>query len=165
MERIEADYNESFLRRMMVKIDWPAMAQTAFAVRLLLPCAPANPVQLGIEKLPQDRPDDVDEALLRRIHGVIMEVLLLVVSLLNLLVKTSVKSGRMICPNCNHVYPIKDGIPNMLLMETALDKDLHFIIEILDDTHLFVDARKVNDAQLALDEILEANTYRAAGED
>ena len=43
----------------------------------------------------------------------------------------------------------------------ALDKDLHFIIEILDDTHLFVDPRKIDDALVELERILEDNTYRA----
>lgn len=26
----------------------------------------------------------------------------------------------MVCPNCGHVYPIKDGVPNMLLAEHEL---------------------------------------------
>jgi hypothetical protein len=73
----------------------------------------------------------------------------------------------------------------------ALDKDMHFIIKILDDTvsltnafaysdhshsfwsrtnsypmsfsyqHLFVDPRKIDSALQELDKILEENTYKA----
>ncbi|KAI8849742.1 TFIIH subunit TTDA/Tfb5 [Chytridium lagenaria] len=46
----------------------------------------------------------------------------------------------------------------------ALNKDLGFIIELLDDTHIFVDARKIDHALQQLEEILEQNTYRAADE-
>ncbi|KAF9156106.1 hypothetical protein BGX20_004316 [Mortierella sp. AD010] len=32
-------------------------------------------------------------------------------------IKTHIKSGKMVCPNCQHIYIIRDGIPNMLLAE------------------------------------------------
>ncbi|KAJ3105330.1 hypothetical protein HDU97_008227 [Phlyctochytrium planicorne] len=92
LESLEAEFNEAFLRRFMVKLSWPALVQTAFV--------------LGLDQLPQDLPEEVDEALLRRVHMIIME--------------TEVKSGRMICPGCGHVFPIKDGIPNMLLQENEV---------------------------------------------
>jgi multifunctional methyltransferase subunit TRM112 len=44
-----------------------------------------------------------NEEFLKVVHGVILE--------------THVQQGDMICPNCSHVYKIKDGIPNMLLAE------------------------------------------------
>lgn len=28
-----------------------------------------------------------------------------------------VKEGELICPNCNRSFPIKDGVPNLLLNE------------------------------------------------
>ncbi|KAI8851453.1 Trm112p-domain-containing protein, partial [Chytridium lagenaria] len=85
LETLEVEYNENFLRRFLVKLDWPALVQTAFL--------------LGIDQLPQDLPVDFDEELLGRLHRIIME--------------TDVKSGRMVCPSCGHIYPIKDGIPNI----------------------------------------------------
>ncbi|KAJ3311648.1 hypothetical protein HDV04_003912 [Boothiomyces sp. JEL0838] len=33
----------------------------------------------------------------------------------DVLLKTKIKEGEMVCRGCGHVYPIKDGIPNMLL--------------------------------------------------
>jgi len=34
--------------------------------------------------------------------------------------KVDITSGRMVCQGCNHVYPIRDGIPNMLLTESEV---------------------------------------------
>lgn len=34
-----------------------------------------------------------------------------------LLVKRQIVDGEMICPNCDRVYEIKNGIANMLLQE------------------------------------------------
>jgi multifunctional methyltransferase subunit TRM112 len=44
-----------------------------------------------------------DESFLQALHTVLMD--------------TQVKEGKMICSNCQHCYPIKDGIANMLLRE------------------------------------------------
>ncbi len=41
-----------------------------------------------------------------------------------------------------------------------LDESIHFIIENLDEEHLFVDAQYVDMLQKKIDEILEENTYR-----
>ncbi|KAJ3219130.1 hypothetical protein HDU67_002463 [Dinochytrium kinnereticum] len=92
LESLEAEFNENFMRRLLIKLDWPALSQTAFL--------------LGVDQLPNEMPIDVEEELLRRIHRVIME--------------TEVKAGRMVCPNCGHIYQIKDGIPNMLLQENEV---------------------------------------------
>jgi multifunctional methyltransferase subunit TRM112 len=41
-------------------------------------------------------------------------------SLHRLLLETEIIEGELICPNCNRAYPIKDGIPNMLLKDDEL---------------------------------------------
>lgn len=33
-----------------------------------------------------------------------------------------VVEGQMICPNCQHIYQIRSGIPNMLLAEHEIGK-------------------------------------------
>ncbi|KAG0178840.1 hypothetical protein DFQ28_004005 [Apophysomyces sp. BC1034] len=91
VELIEADYNPDFLVNMLPKIEWEALTSTA--------------VQLGISTLPPQIPENAteNEDFLKALHSVLLE--------------THIQHGKMICANCQHVYNIKDGIPNMLLAE------------------------------------------------
>ncbi|GAA5814609.1 hypothetical protein MFLAVUS_008108 [Mucor flavus] len=91
VELIEADFNPEFLSNMMNKIEWDALYNTA--------------IQLGINTLPAQLPEDAEEneEFLKLVHNVLLE--------------THVQQGQMVCPNCAHVYKIRDGIPNMLLAE------------------------------------------------
>ncbi|GAA5794897.1 hypothetical protein EDC94DRAFT_591859 [Helicostylum pulchrum] len=91
VELIEADFNAEFLSNMMNKIEWDALYNTA--------------IQLGINTLPAQMPEDAEEneEFLKLVHNVLLE--------------THVQQGQMVCPNCAHVYKIRDGIPNMLLAE------------------------------------------------
>ncbi|KAI8619038.1 hypothetical protein BC830DRAFT_1165682 [Chytriomyces sp. MP71] len=92
LEQVEVEFSEDFCRRLINKLDWPAFVQTAFA--------------LGVEQLPEKLPESVDVEFLQRIHKIALE--------------TKLKAGRMVCNGCSHVYPITDGIPNMLLQETEV---------------------------------------------
>ncbi|KAI9481273.1 MAG: hypothetical protein EXX96DRAFT_566089 [Benjaminiella poitrasii] len=91
IELIEADFNPDFLANMLNKIEWEALVNTA--------------IQLGINTLPTEMPENAEEneEFLKLVHNVLLE--------------THVQQGQMICPNCSHVYKIRDGIPNMLLAE------------------------------------------------
>ncbi|KAI8636760.1 hypothetical protein BD408DRAFT_425612 [Parasitella parasitica] len=91
VELIEADFNVEFLSNIINKIEWDALYNTA--------------VQLGINTIPAQMPENIqdDEALLKIVHNVLLE--------------THIQQGKMVCPNCAHVYKITDGIPNMLLAE------------------------------------------------
>ncbi|KAG9298646.1 hypothetical protein G9A89_012714 [Geosiphon pyriformis] len=92
----ETEFNAQFLRNMLPKLEWSALVRTA--------------VQLGITNLPQVVPNtagqDLEDLFLRNLHHVLLE--------------THIQQGKMTCPNCSHVYPIKDGIPNMLLNENEI---------------------------------------------
>ncbi|KAJ3090396.1 hypothetical protein HK102_003905 [Quaeritorhiza haematococci] len=92
VETVEAEFNLNFMKRLLGKLDWPALILTAYS--------------LGIDSLPQELPEDPDEKFLRKLHTVVME--------------TKVKEGNMICNNCGHVYQIKDSIPNMLLQDNEV---------------------------------------------
>ncbi|KAI9221304.1 hypothetical protein BC828DRAFT_82274 [Blastocladiella britannica] len=91
VEHSEQDINADFLANMIPRLDWAALRTTAH--------------ELGLGQLPEEIPDDAktNTEFLELLHRVLME--------------TQVKSGAMVCPSCEHVYPIKDGIPNMLLSE------------------------------------------------
>lgn len=89
---VQAEFNPDFIRNMMAKIEWSALVSAAEAVG----------VGIGLpEAMPE--PAQADDDFLKSVHTVLMEV--------------DIQSGRMVCPRCDHVYVITDGIPNMLLHE------------------------------------------------
>ncbi|KAI8818973.1 uncharacterized protein EV422DRAFT_536130 [Fimicolochytrium jonesii] len=92
LEAVEAEFNEDFVRRMLDRLDWNVLVDTAFV--------------LGIAQLPKEIPELRDTEFLKAVHKVILE--------------TRVKEAEMVCNGCGHVYPIKDGIPNMLLQDHEL---------------------------------------------
>ncbi|CAG8546686.1 955_t:CDS:10 [Diversispora eburnea] len=85
----ETEFNPQFLRNMIRKLEWNALLNSA--------------KEINITTLPEVLPDDLDEDFLRNLHRVLLE--------------THIQQGKMTCPNCNHVYMVRDGIPNMLLNE------------------------------------------------
>ncbi|KDQ58187.1 hypothetical protein JAAARDRAFT_35008 [Jaapia argillacea MUCL 33604] len=85
----ESDFNPDFLRNFMPKLEWKALVDAAR--------------QLGDTSLPLEQPEMVDEEFLKALHHVLLEI--------------HVMEGAMVCQNCKHVYPISNGIPNMLLAE------------------------------------------------
>jgi len=89
LEIRETDFNPEFLRGFMPKLEWTALVNTAR--------------QLGDASLPEEQPEMYDDDFLKKLHHVLLEI--------------HVEEGSMTCPNCSHVYPISNGIPNMLLAE------------------------------------------------
>ncbi|KAH9979415.1 Trm112p-domain-containing protein, partial [Lactifluus volemus] len=85
----EADFNPDFLRGFLSRIEWDALIQASR--------------EIGDSSLPQERPEMLDDDFLKQLHHVLLEI--------------HVDEGLMTCPNCGHVYPISNGIPNMLLAE------------------------------------------------
>ncbi|ABN66157.1 predicted protein [Scheffersomyces stipitis CBS 6054] len=89
----EQEYNPEFLVHMLERLDWNAVIQVAR--------------DLGNDSLPPTKPDSLDpimeedQAVLKDLH--------------TLLVETQIVEGRMTCNNCQHVYHIKNSIPNFLL--------------------------------------------------
>ncbi|KAF7981499.1 hypothetical protein HWV62_33047 [Athelia sp. TMB] len=89
IELREAELNPDFLRGFLPKIEWNALVGAA--------------MELGDTSLPAEKPEMIDDEFLQKLHHVLLEI--------------HVEEGTMTCPNCNHVYPISNGIPNMLLAE------------------------------------------------
>ncbi|KAG4305665.1 hypothetical protein PORY_001221 [Pneumocystis oryctolagi] len=97
------DFNPEFLLNIFyrmgltgVNIDWNA---------LILTIKELVGIGFNTEPLPQEKPDLTIEHvdMLRLLHTLLLE--------------TQVMEGSLVCRNCNHVYPIKEGIPNFLLNE------------------------------------------------
>ncbi|SNX84607.1 related to TRM112 - subunit of tRNA methyltransferase complex [Melanopsichium pennsylvanicum] len=98
LEIIQADSNEIFIKGFLPKLDWPALVKTARS--------------LGDTTLPDVGPDPSqpfdNKELIAALHRVLLEI--------------HVVEGQMICPNCQHIYQIRSGIPNMLLAEHEIGK-------------------------------------------
>ncbi|KAF0275723.1 hypothetical protein FOG50_03431 [Hanseniaspora uvarum] len=92
---IEKSYQ--FLVGMLDKIDWDA---------LLKVCA-----DLGNNDLPPNKPLLTQDSLLSLNDN----ERLILKQLFNLLINTEIVNGSMKCDSCEHVYLIKNGIPNLLL--------------------------------------------------
>jgi len=89
---VEQDFNPDFIRRMITRIEWAAL-QAAMEW-----CGHAG-------KLPAEAPTDEenDEELLKAVHHALVEI--------------EVIEGHLECPESGRQFPIKNGIPNMLLNE------------------------------------------------
>ncbi|GAA6005937.1 hypothetical protein JCM10207_007281 [Rhodosporidiobolus poonsookiae] len=99
LEMAEQEFNEEFLRGVLSRIEWGALRKSA--------------AELGDTSLPEQSPDLINPAsisveLLKTLHHVLLEIV--------------VADGEMVCPQCEHVFKIKDSIPNMLLAEHEIRK-------------------------------------------
>ncbi|KAH9895988.1 Trm112p-domain-containing protein [Cubamyces lactineus] len=89
IELRETEFNADFIRGFLPRLEWAALVSAAR--------------QLGDTSLPAEQPEMVDDEFLQKLHHVLLEI--------------HVEEGAMVCPNCKHVFPISNGIPNMLLAE------------------------------------------------
>ncbi|KAG4108230.1 Trm112p-domain-containing protein [Neocallimastix lanati (nom. inval.)] len=92
IEELEAEFNVDFINSMLNRLDWRALVHTPFS--------------LGIAQLPEEIPEELNDEMLKQLHHILLEI--------------DIISGRMVCKGCNHVYPIRGGIPNMLLTESEI---------------------------------------------
>lgn len=88
----EVDFNPEFISRMIPKVDWGALVQAAQQV--------GRSGGLPDELIPDY---EKDEEFLKKAHHVLLEV--------------EVQEGSLVCPKSGRKFPIKNGIPNMLLNE------------------------------------------------
>ena len=87
-KEIKVDFNPEFVKRMIPKMDWPALVDAATSI--------------GVQ-VPLEAPTTDDEQSMQQIHHAIFEV--------------EVIEGELICPETGRKFPIKNGIPNMLCNE------------------------------------------------
>lgn len=94
IEQRASDFSAERVLHLLPKLDWAALRKTA--------------AQMGIAELPEAAPPEpeADVAFLKSLHDLILDV--------------HVLEGALVCPYCKRSYPIKKGIPNMLLNEDEL---------------------------------------------
>ncbi|ETN59474.1 TRM112-like protein [Anopheles darlingi] len=87
---VSADFNSEFITRMLPRLEWSAI------------CAAA--VNIG-DTIPATMPADIqnDGEMLQKLHHILLEV--------------DVIEGTLECPETGRVFPINNGVPNMLLNE------------------------------------------------
>ncbi|TIB73991.1 Trm112p-domain-containing protein [Wallemia mellicola] len=86
----EQEFNDEFIKSFFHKLDYKVLKSTLQS--------------LGDDTLRVNEIDDINsqsEEFLRSLHRVLLEM--------------DVTQGELVCPNCQHKYPINEGIPNMLL--------------------------------------------------
>uniref|UniRef100_A0A1A9WRB9 Multifunctional methyltransferase subunit TRM112-like protein n=1 Tax=Glossina brevipalpis TaxID=37001 RepID=A0A1A9WRB9_9MUSC len=89
---VESEFNSSFIARLLPKLDWPTVLLSAQAVGLT-------------DDIPSEQPANAaeNEELLQKLHHLLMEI--------------DIVEGQLECPETGRVFPITEGIPNMLLNE------------------------------------------------
>ena len=94
IEQRASAFEPALAARLLSKLDWDALRQTAG--------------ELGIAQLPAAPPPqpEADEGFLRSVHDLVLDI--------------HIVEGALVCPNCARSYPIKKGIPNMLLRDDEL---------------------------------------------
>lgn len=86
----ETDYNESFIKNMLKKIDYKVFIGAAKQLKKDI-------------QIPETVTDTTETEDLKKIHHALMELSLI--------------EGFLICPESGRKFPVKNGIPNMLLNE------------------------------------------------
>ncbi|CAM9881705.1 unnamed protein product, partial [Hapterophycus canaliculatus] len=90
-EEQELEFNSEFISNMLAKLDWAAFRTAAIA--------------LEAGDLPEELTEEMkgDEEMLRKVHHALMEVHLV--------------EGELVCPETGRKFPVRQGVPNMLLHE------------------------------------------------
>ncbi|KAI9587500.1 multifunctional methyltransferase subunit TRM112-like protein isoform X2 [Glossina fuscipes] len=89
---VESEFNPAFIERLLPKLEWSTVHLAAQAVDLP-------------DDIPAEQPVNIagNAELLQKLHHLLMEI--------------DIIEGQLECPETGRVFPITDGIPNMLLNE------------------------------------------------
>jgi len=92
---LTVDFNPEFISRMIAKLEWTALYEAT--------------VGLGHEtELPKEVPDsyETNQEFLKQAHHALLEI--------------EIQEGFLVCPETGRKFPVKNGIPNMLLNEDEI---------------------------------------------
>uniref|UniRef100_A0A9J2PLV5 Multifunctional methyltransferase subunit TRM112-like protein n=2 Tax=Ascaris TaxID=6251 RepID=A0A9J2PLV5_ASCLU len=92
----QLEFNDAFVKRIIPKLDYPVLRQAAESID-------------EAEGLPAEISSgwEEDESLLKRLHHVLLSV--------------EVIEGELKCPETGRIFPIREGIPNMLVNEDEVE--------------------------------------------
>lgn len=70
--------------------------------------AASSPLQLGVAALPEEVPAgaESDAGFLRSVYALVFDIHL--------------EEGNLLCPHCGRAYPVRKGVPNMLLRDDEM---------------------------------------------
>ena len=93
-EIIESEFNAELIKKTLQKLNWAHFVATSES--------------LGESNMPKELQEEnlKNEDFLKKMH--------------NMLFQFHVVEGKLICPECKRVYPIKNGIPNLLLEDSEI---------------------------------------------
>jgi multifunctional methyltransferase subunit TRM112 len=110
----DIEFNKEFLERIVPKLDWSAFQTTLKEHLAWTPHIQTPPILLSEDGQNDNGDQTIDNAQLipydldnEEWWKVFHEYLL----------NRKIIHAKMTCTSCNHVFPIKDGIPNMLVRE------------------------------------------------
>lgn len=68
----------------------------------------SNPLQLGVAALPEEVPAgaESDAGFLRSVYALVFDIHL--------------EEGNLLCPHCGRAFPVRKGVPNMLLRDDEM---------------------------------------------
>jgi multifunctional methyltransferase subunit TRM112 len=102
-----SEVDEAGLAVLVARIDWPAFV--------------AGAGQLGIHGLPQQPPQGTAAAAAAAGAGATTTTAPVDWGLVRrALLEVSLRNGQLRCPGCKRVYPVTNGIPNMVLLEDEI---------------------------------------------
>lgn len=90
----EREYRANLVKKLAYKLDWSLFASTVTSMG-----------QPGL-------PDTLEEGWLENEENL--------KTLHNILFQFDIIEGKLVCPNCERIYPIKEGIPNLILDEDEI---------------------------------------------
>ena len=99
----EAPVDRELLNRILPKVDYEVLRQ---ACQQLAEVCAMQEEKIDLPELPDTLPNELDDALAANLFRVLFEL--------------HVQEGLLICPDTGREFPIKDGIPNMILHEDEL---------------------------------------------
>lgn len=93
----EVDFNPEFILKIIPKVDWTVLYNAAESIG-----------QLDGIGLPKDIVENFenDNEFLKKAHHVLLEI--------------DILNGELVCPETGRLFPIVNGIPNMILNEDEI---------------------------------------------